>query len=81
MAAVVRQLLVVDRPGDDRQAVIGQEPRQLSPADAAQGTADGPLVPLREALVRAALAQSAEVLVFGPEEAEMADGVGVLLRY
>jgi hypothetical protein len=77
----VRQLLVVDRPGDDRQAEIGPEPSQLSPAVAAQETADGPLVPLREALVRAALAQSAEVTVFGPEEAELADGVGALLRY
>lgn len=78
----VRHLLVVDRPGDDRQAEIGREPRRLTPVGSPRrGMADGPLAPLVEACVRAALAQSAEVTVLAPGEADLADDVGALLRY
>lgn len=79
----VARLVVEDRPGDDRWAwVWADEPQRIALSDAPVAEVPGAeQAPLREALVRAAFAQGGEVVVVGPEDADLADGFGALLRY
>lgn len=79
----VARLVVEDRPGDERWAwVWSDDPQRIASAEAPVAEVPGAeQAPLREALVRAALAQGGEVVVVGPDEADLADGFGALLRY
>lgn len=79
----VARLVVVDQLGDDRWAwVWPDDPQRIASSDAPIAEVPGAeQAPLREALVRAAFAQGGDVTVIGPEEGDLADGFGALLRY
>jgi hypothetical protein len=79
----VARLVVEDRPADDRWAwVWPDDPQRIASSEAPVAEVPGAeQAPLREALVRAAFAQGGEVVVVGPEEADLPDGFGALLRY
>ncbi|MGB8649715.1 MAG: Vms1/Ankzf1 family peptidyl-tRNA hydrolase [Mycobacteriales bacterium] len=78
----VRRLVVVDRPGDERWAWTWSDPLRLAPADVPPAEVPGAVpAPMREALVRAAFAQSADVTVVGPDEVEVQDGLAALVRF
>jgi hypothetical protein len=80
--SAVGHLLVVHRPDDPRAAHISPDPLRLLVDDQPRGHADDiEQVPLAEALVRAAFAQSADVTVLEPDEADLAEGVGALVRF
>jgi hypothetical protein len=78
----VRQLVLVDRPADDRWGWSWPDPLRVA-ADAVPPaeTAEAQRAPLREVMVRAAFAQSADVTVVGPDEADLPDDVAALVRF
>jgi hypothetical protein len=78
----VRQLLLVDQPSDDRWGWAWADPLQVATEDVPpQDTVAAQRAPLREVLVRAAFAQSADVTVVGPDETDVPDGVAALVRF
>ena len=79
--SAVSRVLVVDQAADERQAWISADPLHLLIGEAAPEESDAQRARLTDAIVRAALAQSAEVSVVGAAEAALADGVGALLRF
>lgn len=81
--SAVAHLLVVDVPGDDRQAtVLSGEPAAIELHDAS-GTlaATASRVPLVDALVRAAVLQSTDVTVLAGPDVTLVDGVAAVLRF
>jgi hypothetical protein len=79
----VRRLVVQDLPADERWAwAWPDEPMRIAAAAAPAHEVPGAVqAPLREALVRAAFAQGADVTVVGPDEADLTDGFAALVRF
>jgi len=82
--AQVDTLLLVDDPSSTQRVWIGPEPTQiaLDPADLAVMAVDEPCeVRADAALLRALAATDADLVLVGPGDADLAGGVGAVLRY
>ncbi|HEY8533445.1 MAG TPA: Vms1/Ankzf1 family peptidyl-tRNA hydrolase [Micromonospora sp.] len=77
-------LLLVDDPSSTARLWIGPEPTQIStdPEElVAMGVPDPQQVRADEALLRALVGTGAGLVLVGPDDADLDDGVGVVLRY
>lgn len=80
----VDQLLLVDDPSSTARLWIGPEPTQIStdPEElAAMGVREPQEVRADEALLRALVGTGAGLVLVGPDDADLEDGIGVVLRY
>ncbi|MGN9906796.1 baeRF2 domain-containing protein [Phytohabitans sp. LJ34] len=80
----VEAMLIVDDPSSTDELWIGPEPAQLA-LDPAQLTEMGVEEPVRvradAALVRAVAGTGADLVLVGPDDADLRHGVGAVLRY
>lgn len=80
----VDTLLLVDDPSSTARLWIGREPNEIA-TDAAElramGVAEPRQVRADDALLRALTLTDADLILVGPDEVDLAGGVGVLLRY